>query len=250
MVPMTGPTNFQERILALMETKHHWAWPQFSGPSILREHLRTHYQQEWAVYVRDFPVLLARVHGKNPPWDVRQALAENSYEEDTGKLSVGRSHPDLFLEMMEGLGFARADFETVTLLPASRRYRRWLDQVTGMSDWLVGVAVLTIFVEGSIHDRRELGIPSEPKTTSEIEAVLDRHPLVRHHGVKRSSMDLIRAHQMVEAGHRQAAYTMVLEHARTPGQQKSVLKALGSSLEYWLGFRDGVAAACQLHEPS
>ena len=247
---MTGHNNLQECMLALMETKHHWAWPQFAGPSISREHLRIHYQQEWAVYVRDFPVLLARVHGKSPPRDVRQALAENIYEEDTGKLSVGRSHPDLFLEMMEGLGFTRAEFETVTLLPASRTYRQWLDHVTAESDWLVSVAVLTIFVEGSIHDRRELGLPAEPKTPSEIEEAVDRHPLVRHHGVARSSLDLIRAHQMVEAGHRQAAYAMVRKHARTPNQQKGVLEALGASLEYWLRFRDGVASACQLRNPS
>lgn len=243
---MTNP--LQDRILALMDRKHHWAWPQFTGPTLSREQLKGHFQQEWAVYVRDFPVFLARVHGKNPPWDVRQALAENIYEEDTGKLSVGRSHPELFLEMMEGLGFKRTEFEHVALLPASQTYRKWLDEVTTDSDWLVGVAVLTIFVEGSINDRSELRQPSDGKTPAEIEAVVDRHPLVRHHGLARTNMDLIRAHQQVEAGHRQAAYGMILRHTVDSAQENRVLEALASALEVWFRYRDGVAAACGLKQ--
>ena len=246
---MTNP--LQDRILAIMDRKHHWAWPQFVGPALSREQLKTHFQQEWAVYVRDFPVLLARVHGKNPPWDVRQALAENIYEEDTGKLSVGRSHPELFLEMMEGLGFKRIEFENVILLPASQTYRHWLDEVTTGRDWLTGVAVLTIFVEGSLNDRSEIGKRSDGKTPAEIEAVVDRHPLVRHHGIAPANMDLIRAHQQVEAGHRQAAYGMVLRHTGgSAAQQDGILGALTSALEVWLRYRDSVAAACGLTRPS
>ena len=245
---MTDETThlFQERILTLMDNKHHWAWPHFTGPTLPTERLKTHFQQEWAVYVRDFPVLLARVHGKNPPWDVRHDLAENIYEEDTGKLSVGRSHPELFLEMMEGLGFKGAEFENVHLLPASQAYRRWLDDITGSDDWLVSVAVLTIFVEGSINDRHEIRQPSLQKTREQIESAVDRHPLVRHHGVPPARMDLIRAHQTVEAGHRQAAYGMVSRHARSSAQQSRVLDALASGLDRWLHYRDDVASACGL----
>ena len=45
--------------------------------------------------VDDFPVLLARVLGQGPPHTVRSALAENIYEEQTGKLSLGVPHPEL-----------------------------------------------------------------------------------------------------------------------------------------------------------
>ena len=66
--------------------------------------LLIHYCQEWAVYVRDFPVFLSRVHAATPRPDVRRELAENLYEEETGGVIAGRPHPELFLEYPRGLG--------------------------------------------------------------------------------------------------------------------------------------------------
>jgi pyrroloquinoline-quinone synthase len=248
MKPLPAPA-FRERILALMDRKHHWAWPRFADGTLAKDRLKIHFQQEYAVYVRDFPVFLARIHGHNPPVPVRRMLAGNIYEEDTGGLSLGRSHPELFLAMMEGLGFGAGDFERVQLLPASRTYRAWLDTVSGKRDWVLGAAALTIFVEGSVRDRQEILAPSKPKTKDEIESVIAAHPLVRHHGVPPSRMDLIRAHQAVEAGHRHDAYDMVIGHARTAAQQKAVLACLGKSLSLWLRYRDGIARACGLPNP-
>lgn len=241
-------SQFREQILSLMDRKHHWAWPRFADGRLTKAQLKVHFQQEYAVYVRDFPVFLARLHGRNPPPRVRRMLAQNIYEEDTGGLSLGRSHPDLFLTMMEGLGFNQKDFERTTLLPASRAYRAWLDAVSNRRDWVVGAAVCTIFVEGSVNDRREILAPSRPKTKTEIEAIVADHPLVRHHGAPPSCMDLIRAHQTVEAGHRHDAYDMVLGHATRAAQQKAVLAALKKSLALWLRYRDGVARACGLRQ--
>lgn len=169
-------TQFLERLLSIMDRKHHWAWPIIMGPGISKAQLKLHYQQEFLVYVRDFPVLLARVHGQNPPPDVRRMLAENIYEEDTGGLSFGRSHPELFNEMMQGLGFRNEVFRTAKLLPASARYRKWLEQVTASRDWVVGAAALAVFVEGSIKDRQEIQEPSKPKSEAEIEAYINAHP--------------------------------------------------------------------------
>ncbi len=241
--------QFREQLLGLMDRKHHWAWPQFADDSLTKNQLKVHFQQEYAVYVRDFPVFLARIHGHNPPAPVRRMLADNIYEEDTGGLSLGKSHPDLFLAMMDGLGFSAKDFEQVRLLPASRAYRAWLDAVSNRRDWVIGAAALTIFVEGSVKDRREILAPGRAKSKDEIEAVIADHPLVRHHGVPPASMDLIRAHQAVEAGHRHDAYDMVVGHAVTAAQQRAVLACLRKSLSLWLRFRDGIANSCGLKKP-
>jgi pyrroloquinoline-quinone synthase len=176
-------------------------------------------------------------------------LAENIYEEDTGGLSFGRSHPELFSEMMHGLGFDSDAFSAAALLPASARYRRWLEKVTASRDWVVGAAALAIFVEGSIKDRQEIQEPSKPKTEAEIEAYLDAHPLIRHHGIDRRHMDLIRAHQKVEAGHRQDAYTMVVNYAETRNRQNAVLACVAQGLRLWMTYRDSVAHACKLRKP-
>ncbi len=243
--PLTR-SQFRNRLLTIMDQKHHWAWPQFAGSSISKDQLKIHFQQEYAVYVRDFPVLLARIHGKNPPMDVRRMLAENIFEEDTGQLSLGTSHPELFLTMMDGLGFRNGAFGNMTLLPASRRYRTWLDQASMNRNWALGAAVLTIFVEGSINDRQEIEHPSPAKTKRQLEAHIQRHPLVRYHGLSPACMDLSRAHQMVENGHRHDAYDMVIEHTHTRRDQDSILTALGKSLRLWLRYRDGIARACNL----
>src|SRR5688572_19554416 len=116
--------QFQEAVLKIMDRKHHWAWPHFSTNRLTKAQLKIHFQQEYAVYVRDFPVFLARIHGQSPPAEVRRMLAENIYEEDTGGLSLGRSHPQLFHEMMEGLGFDMARFERARLLSGGAAYRR------------------------------------------------------------------------------------------------------------------------------
>jgi len=236
--------SFREQLLAVMDRKNHWAWPAFSGGSITVAQLKIHFEQEYAVYVRDFPVYLARIHGKNPPLLVRKALAENLYEEETGGLTRGRSHPELFLYMMEGLGYSITDFERVMLLPDSAAYRRWLDQITTNGSWLEGAAVATIFVEGSVHERAVLdGRVREPE---DVEVKVANHPLVRYHRVPSRYLDLIRAHSAVEGLHRADAWKMVLDHATSEESRQRVVHALQRSLELWLAYRDGVARACGL----
>jgi len=249
---MTRPwpqNRFQEEILGIMDRKHHWAWPAFTEGTARKSQLLIHFQQEYAVYVRDFPVFLARIHGQNPPPAVRRMLAENIYEEDTGGLSLGKSHPELFLSMMEGLGFHADSFDRVRLLPASRTYHNWLERVSENQDWVVGAAALTVFVEGSVKDRQEILEPSKPKTAEEIESTVQQHPLVRFHGLSPDRMDLIRSHQMVEAGHRHDAYDMVVGQPTTRGRQQVVLACLKKSLQLWLAYRNAVAKACGLKKP-
>lgn len=248
MAPRMTKSRFRDALLTIMDGKHHWAWDQFATGRLTKDQLKIHFQQEYAVYVRDFPVFLARIHGKNPPASVRRMLAENIYEEDTGGLSLGKSHPDLFLTMMEGLGFAPDDFAKIRPLPASRIYRAWLDKMSNHPQWVIGAATLTVFVEGSVKDRKEILEPSKPKSAEDIETVIHNHPLVRYHGLSPDGMDLIRAHQLVEAGHRHDAYDMVVNYT-PPTLQRSVLAHLKKSLALWLRYRDAVAQACDIQKP-
>src|SRR5437867_2454333 len=123
-----GAARFRERLLSVMDRKDHPSYWSLMGPGISRDQLLVHYCQEWAVYVRDFPIFLSRVHSSCPKADVRRELAENLCEEETGRISGGGPHGELFLHMMEGLGFSRQTFDRVRLLPASRAYRRFLDE--------------------------------------------------------------------------------------------------------------------------
>jgi pyrroloquinoline quinone (PQQ) biosynthesis protein C len=233
----------QERLLQILDRKDHWAWPWFAQGRVPLPRLLPHFQQEWEVYVRDFPILLARVLGHAPPANVCEALAANIYEEQTGGISGSASHPELFLQMMEGCGFSRESFARVKLGPNARAYRAYLDETSWGNPWVVGAAILTIFVEGSAKERKELAAADEPETEAQIEAAVRQHPLVRLHGIDPKFLELQRVHKRVEGGHRQDAWQGVLGNV-PEGQEDAVVAAMEKALSLWLAYRDEVASAC------
>jgi pyrroloquinoline-quinone synthase len=232
---------FREQLLAIMERKVHWAWPSFTSGKVARERLHLHFEQEYATYVRDFPVLVAWAYVQCPSPEARRELIDNVYEEETGKLVAGKPHPELFLEYPRGLGMDLARFDRIELLPAARRWRDLLDDCTQRRGWATAAAVTTLFLEGTAHERGELD-PSAPRRP---EAPLEEHPLVVHYGLPLEALALTKAHRRVEGSHRQAAWHVVLDHAPA-GTRTGIVEAMEQVLGGWLAYRDDVAAACGL----
>jgi pyrroloquinoline-quinone synthase len=222
-----------------MDQKHHWAYPALTRPGLSRAQLLVHFRHEYATYVRDFPILLARCLGQVPDLvDVRRALAENLYEEQTGGLSKTAPHPELFLVMMEGLGFSRSDFHDRDLHPAAQSYKDWLVATASSAPWQAACALLTIFVEGSVNERSELaGTFRRPRG----EDAVKKHPLVVHYGCPPEAMKLTRAHGDVEGGHRSDAWRMLIEHVKDDALAKIVVDTCMEALARWQRYRDGVA---------
>jgi len=231
-----------ERLLAVMDRKTHWAYPALTKPGLARAQLFEHFRHEYLVYVRDFPVLIARALGNVPPLaDVRGALAENLYEEQTGGLSQTAPHPELFLRMMEGLGFDRAAFadDDAWLHEDARRYRDALRAGSAQAPWQAAVALLTVFVEGSVNERAEL---AGDYVRAVGEEAVQKHPLVAHYGCPPSAMQLTRAHAAVEGGHRADAWRIVLAHVPDDGPiAEAVATTCETALAAWHRYRDGVA---------
>ncbi|PRP99005.1 hypothetical protein ENSA5_29260 [Enhygromyxa salina] len=233
--------TFAEALLQIMERKQHWAWPSFGAGEVAAELLHVHLEQEYATYVRDFPVLVGRVHVQCPIPAVRRELAENLYEEETGGLAAGRPHPELFLEYPRGLGMDLARFEAVELLPAAAAYRATIDELTVGCGWLTAACVVTIFIEGTAHERGELdaAVPKRPAPP------LEQHPLVVHYGLPLESLALTKAHRAVEGDHRAAAWGCVLDHG--PAHRRvDAVAAMERVLGAWGAYRDAVAHACGL----
>ncbi|MDP9002941.1 MAG: iron-containing redox enzyme family protein [Myxococcota bacterium] len=225
-----------------MDGKHHWAYPALARAGLGREQLLAHFRHEYLVYVRDFPVLLARALGLVPPIDdVRRSLAENLYEEQTGGLSGTAAHPRLFLRMMEGLGFDAGQFtdDDTWLHPAARCYRDFLRERAAATPWQAALALLTIFVEGSVNERAELAGTFARRRGEEA---VREHPLVKHYGCPPEAMDLARAHAQVEGGHREDAWRMLLAHAsETSEEGRLAVETCEQALTRWHRYRDGVA---------
>jgi pyrroloquinoline-quinone synthase len=233
--------TFREALLSVMEKKQHWAWAAFTEGEVAADRLHVHLEQEWATYVRDFPVLVGRAYVQCPVPVVRRDLAANLYEEETGGIAAGRPHPELFLEVPRALHMDLARFEHVELLPAAAAYRAWLDEATTRRGWAVAATVVTIFIEGTAFERGELD-PSSPRRP---EPPLADHPLVRHYGLPLEALALVRAHRSIEGTHRAAAWRTVLDHVPAP-DRPPVVGAMDTTLARWSRYRDDVAAACGL----
>lgn len=234
-------TAFRENLLRVMERKDHWAWPGFTSGLVPKERLHIHFEQEYATYVRDFPVMVGRAYVQCPIAEVRRELAENLYEEETGGLVAGRPHPELFLEYPRGLGMDLDRFDNIDLLPEARRYRGFLDDATQLRGWEIAAAVVTIFIEGTKDERSQ----TDPMTPPPPLPPLEEHPLVKHYGLSLESLALTKAHRRVEGQHRASAWRVVLDFVPS-AKREIVIGALKEALDHWLRYRDAVALACGL----
>jgi pyrroloquinoline-quinone synthase len=145
--------------------------------------------------------------------------------------------------MMDGLGIARTEVTEGALEPEALQYRALLDRYSGSPPWYVGAAVVTIFVEGSVHERREFeGV----RRAEPVEDVIARHPMVRFYGCPPEAMRLTRAHQEVEGDHRRDAWDTVLHHVPDGAATDAVVAAVADAHRSWLAYRDGVARAMGL----
>jgi hypothetical protein len=233
--------DFREALLQIMERKVHWAWPHFTSGRVPRELLHLHFEQEYATYVRDFPVMVGWAYVQCPIAAVRRELAENLYEEETGGLVAGQPHPELFLEYPRGLGMDLSRFTAIELSPAALRFRSTLDEYTQRHGWAPACAVTTIFLEGTDHERGELD-PAAPRRPA---PPLEQHPLVVHYSLPIESLALTKAHRRVEGNHRAAAWRILLDHVPA-ADRPDVLAALEHTLASWLAYRDELAVACGL----
>lgn len=224
-----------------MERKVHWAWPLFTNGSVSKERLHLHFEQEYATYVRDFPVMVGWAYVQCPIAAVRRELAENLFEEETGGLVAGRPHPELFLEYPRGLGMDLQRFEQIQLGRAAAQYRAVLDELTQKSGWEAATVVTTLFVEGTQYERGEV----DPKAEKRPVPPLSEHPLVKHYGLSIDALALTKAHRNVEGEHRGAAWRIVTGHIPSAAHGQCI-EAIERCLRAWLAYRDEVAQACGL----
>ncbi len=237
--------SFKDALLHVMDRKTHWAWPLFNDGHVSKHLLHHHLEQEYGVYVHDFAWMLGRAYAQCSVPEARAQLAQKLFEEETGGLSMGVPHAELFLRFPQGLGMDLDRFEQVRLLPQARSFRDHLDECTTQRGWEVATAVTTLFLEGTSHERGEL----DPAFEKRPEPALTEHPLHRHYGLPLDCLALTRVHRQADNGHRATAWRVILDHVG-PLKRRTVLNAMEESLESWLVYRDAVAEACGLTRPA
>jgi pyrroloquinoline quinone (PQQ) biosynthesis protein C len=226
-----------------MERKVHWAWPAFTRGLVPKQLLHFHLEQEYGCYVRDFPLLIGRAYVQCSIAAVRRELVENMYEEETGGLSAGRPHPELFLEYPKGLGMDTERFERVQLMPRASAFRQVLDDATLARGWEIAAAVTTLFLEGTSYERGELQADAPKRPAGRP----SEHPLVKHYGLPIEHLALTKAHRQVEGNHRAAAWRVMLDFV--PEQKRpEVVAFMEATLGAWQRYRDEVAEVCGIEK--
>jgi hypothetical protein len=233
--------QFQEALLDVMERKTHWSHHHFANGLVPRDKMHIHFEQEYACFVRDFPIFVGRAYIQCPVASVRKDLAGNLYEEETGDLAAGKPHPELFLLIPKGFGCDMSRFDDVTLLPGTRRYRDVLDRHTSGRGWESAAAVATLFIEGTRYERGELDDTAAKRPMPPIE----QHPLHVHYQLPLWALELPRIHRDVEGNHRAAAWRGILDHVQESARPQ-VLESMRAALSGWLDYKDAVADACGL----
>ena len=173
------------------------------------ERLHIHFEQEYATYVRDFPVMVGWAYVQCPIAEVRRDLAENLYEEETGGVIAGRPHPELFLEYPRGPRHGPVAVRARRAAAGGARISALCSTSTrSAAAGSQAAAVTTIFLEGTDHERGEL----DAERAEAAAPPLEQHPLVVHYGLPVEALALTKAHRSVEGSHRAAAWRMILDH--------------------------------------
>lgn len=233
--------EFREALLDVMERKVHWSSEAFATGGVARDKMHIHFEQEYAGFVRDFPIFVGRAYVQCPIASVRRDLAENLYEEETGAIAAKAPHPVLFLEIPRGFGCDMKRFEDVELLAGTRAYRDAIDRHTQGRGWECAAAVTTLFIEGTQYERGELDERSPKRPMPPLE----EHPLHVHYGLPLEALSLPRVHRTVEGGHRTAAWRTILEHVDDDARSR-VVQSMEQALAGWLQYKDDVAKAVGL----
>ena len=84
----------------------HPLWWKISEGRLAREQLQG-FATQFFLQVVEFPRAVSALHSRCPYREERIKLAESVYEEETGRLSKSKPHPELFLDFCAGLGLAR-----------------------------------------------------------------------------------------------------------------------------------------------
>src|SRR3989441_10746883 len=88
------------------------------------------FAKQFFLQVVEFPRAVSALHSRCPDLAERVKLAESVYEEETGRLSGSKAHPELFLDFATGLGLPRHEVLTATALASTAALIHWFEYST------------------------------------------------------------------------------------------------------------------------
>jgi pyrroloquinoline-quinone synthase len=179
---------------------------------------------QFFLQVVEFPRAVSALHSRCPDLSERVKLAESVYEEETGRLSGSKPHPELFLDFAAGLGLSREEVLGTAPLPSTAALIHWFEYSTKLLSFLEGVAAVNLAAEGQV-----VGAFGPFARGLEL-----------HYGLSRSAVAFWDVHELADAEHSDVGDHIVVRHATTEEAQERIRRAVRTSLGMWWQFFEGM----------
>jgi pyrroloquinoline-quinone synthase len=219
--------DLEARIQARRTFGGHPLWHEIADGKLSQDQLKL-FAVQFFLQVREFPRAVSAMHANCPFPEERMELAENIYEEETGRVSgANQPHPELFIRFGEALGLAREEMVEGRPLPGTRALIDWFELSTKQRSFIEGAAAINLAAEGQVPGA------FGPMARS----------LQEHYGLSKEAVEFWDLHEMADADHSDVGDNIVVRHATDAAIQARVRDALQHSLDAWWQFFDGIRAA-------
>jgi len=204
----------------------HPLWLQILAGELSLPRLRD-FAAQFFLQVVAFPRAVSALHSRCSDRGERVKLAESLYEEETGRLSGSKAHPELFLDFCEALGLDRHLVPDTEPLPSTSALIHWFEYSTKILPFLEGVSAINLAAEGQV-----------------VGAFAPfARALERHYGLDRAAVAFWDVHEAADAEHSDVGDHIVIRHAVSADSQAAVRRAVQTSLAMWWQFFDGIQRA-------
>ncbi len=216
--------SLHDMILSRRSFGGHPLWHRIAEGGVDRQGLKT-FAIQFFLQVREFPRAVSALHAKCPDPEERVMLAESVYEEETGRISgADISHPELFIRFGEAVGLERAELVGGEPLPSTASLIHWFELSTLQRSFIEGAAAINVAAEGQV-----------PGAFGPFARALEKH-----YGLTREQVSFWDLHEIADREHSDVGDHIVVRHAVTPEWQDKVRAAIGTSLDHWWQFFDGI----------
>lgn len=185
------------------------------------------FARQFFLQVREFPRAVSALHSRCPDLAERRRLAESVYEEETGRLSRSKPHPELFLDFCAGVGLGRDEVLAAEPLPGTAALIHWFELSTKERPFLEGVAAINLAAEGQV--------------VGAFGPFADA--LERHYALSKQAVAFWNIHELADAEHSEVGDHIVVRHATTDALQAGIRDAVETSLRMWWLFFDDMDRA-------
>lgn len=182
------------------------------------------FARQFFLQVVEFPRAVSALHSRCPDLAERVKLAESIYEEETGRLSGSKAHPELFLDFAAACGVSRAEMLATEPLPSTAALIHWFEFATKILSFYEGVAAINLAAEGQVVGA------FGPFARA----------LQKHYGLDEAAVAFWDVHEIADAEHSDVGDHIVVRFATTAERQEAIRKAVHTSLAMWTQFFDGM----------